>query len=73
MNQIVSLIFIGIVLIYRKTISPFFPPTCRYQPTCSTYVLKSIKKHGPWKGGLLSIKRVCSCHPFGGEGRDPVP
>ncbi|MBT8321403.1 MAG: membrane protein insertion efficiency factor YidD, partial [Eudoraea sp.] len=46
---------------------------CRYSPTCSHYTLEALRKHGLWKGGGLAIKRIMSCHPWGGSGYDPVP
>jgi len=46
---------------------------CRYTPTCSQYGVEAIKKHGPGKGGWLALKRIMSCHPWGGHGHDPVP
>ena len=49
------------------------PASCRYQPTCSTYSFEALKKHGLIKGLYLSIKRILSCHPWGGSGYDPVP
>lgn len=49
------------------------PNKCRYQPTCSHYALEALKKHGLFKGGFLAIKRILSCHPWGGHGYDPVP
>ncbi|AFL85892.1 hypothetical protein Belba_3389 [Belliella baltica DSM 15883] len=61
------------VLIYQYLISPLFPATCRYTPTCSTYMKDAILKHGVFKGGWLGIKRIASCHPWGGHGHDPVP
>lgn len=54
-------------------ISPLFSPRCRYSPTCSEYGIEAIKKHGALKGGGLTIKRIFSCHPWGGDGHDPVP
>lgn len=54
-------------------ISPLTPASCRYSPTCSTYSLQALKKHGLLKGGRLAIKRISSCHPWGGSGYDPVP
>ncbi len=66
-------LFIGIIRFYQGAISPFFPPSCRYVPTCSQYGVEAIKKHGPFKGGLMTIKRIVSCHPWGGSGYDPVP
>ena len=58
---------------YKYTLSPFLGKQCRYSPTCSTYGVEAIKKHGPFKGGWLTIKRVSSCNPWGGSGYDPVP
>ena len=49
------------------------PATCRYQPTCSSYMIEALKKHGPFKGLFLGLKRIASCHPWGGSGYDPVP
>ena len=68
-----SKLFVLLIRIYQYGISPLFPATCRYQPTCSAYGVEAIQKHGPWKGGKLAIKRICSCHPWGGQGYDPVP
>ena len=51
----------------------FFTPSCRYTPSCSEYGLQAIKKHGPYKGLWLTIKRLSTCHPWGGHGEDQVP
>ncbi len=61
------------VYIYRGVISPLFPPSCRYTPTCSKYTIEALKKHGPFRGFYLSTKRILSCNPWGGSGYDPVP
>lgn len=58
---------------YRACISPLTPPSCRFVPTCSQYALEALRKHGPVKGLLLAIRRICRCHPWGGSGYDPVP
>src|SRR5437899_3480295 len=65
---------------YRAVISPVlsalctpFGLGCRFTPTCSLYALDAVKMHGAWRGSLLSIRRICRCHPWGGEGYDPVP
>ncbi len=65
--------FIVLVRLYQNFISPLTPATCRYQPTCSHYTIEALQKHGLFKGGMLSLKRIFSCHPWGGNGYDPVP
>lgn len=61
------------IYFYRMAISPLFPPTCRFTPTCSQYAIDAIKQHGSLKGLYLAIKRLLRCHPWGGSGYDPVP
>jgi hypothetical protein len=63
----------GLVLFYRKFISPLKPPTCRFYPTCSAYALEALDKHGAIKGSVLTVKRIVKCHPFHPGGFDPVP
>ena len=72
MKAIVSFVFRGVIILYQKMISPLLPSSCRYTPSCSKYALDAIKKYGPWRGGELTLKRICSCHPWGGHGNDPV-
>ncbi|TAD96446.1 MAG: membrane protein insertion efficiency factor YidD [Bacteroidetes bacterium] len=76
MKSFFSKILISFALLmvkfYQIFISPLKPPTCRYMPTCSAYMVESIKKHGI-KGIWLGIKRLGRCHPWGGHGHDPVP
>ena len=62
-----------LVRFYQVGISPFTPATCRYEPTCSTYTLQALQKHGLFRGGWLSLKRIASCNPWGKTGYDPVP
>jgi putative membrane protein insertion efficiency factor len=61
------------VRFYRAILSPLIGSNCRYQPTCSAYTLEALEKHGAIKGGWLSLKRITSCHPWGGSGIDNVP
>ncbi len=68
-----SYILIGLVRFYQYAISPFTMASCRYTPSCSTYAIDAVRKHGPAKGGWLAIKRIISCNPWGGHGHDPVP
>ena len=66
----------GVILLirfYQKVVSPLMPASCRYTPTCSSYSIGAFKKYGLWKGFVLTIKRIGSCHPWGGNGYDPVP
>ncbi len=58
---------------YQRLVSPFFPASCRYQPTCSQYAAEAIQLHGGLKGSWLALKRIGRCHPWGGSGFDPVP
>jgi len=58
---------------YQLLISPLTPSSCRYVPTCSQYTIEALQKYGVVKGGYLAIKRIFSCHPWGGHGHDPVP
>ena len=73
MKNIFSLIFLSIIYIYQNLISSLIPARCRYTPTCSQYSKESIKKHGPFKGIVLTFKRIIKCHPWGGSGYDPIP
>ena len=62
------------IRIYQKFISPFLPATCRYHPTCSSYAIQALQKHGPFKGLFLAIMRILRCHPWSKtHGHDPVP
>jgi len=61
------------IKVYQYAISPMLGASCRYTPTCSSYSIEALKKHGPFKGSYLAIKRILSCNPWGGHGHDPVP
>ncbi len=65
--------FCFLIRIYQIYISPLHRPCCRFTPTCSAYAMEAIKKYGPGKGLLLSIKRILRCNPFNEGGYDPVP
>jgi len=58
---------------YQLLISPLLPPSCRYYPTCSSYAMEAIEKHGTVAGSWLAIRRIARCHPFRPGGFDPVP
>ncbi|RKX74056.1 MAG: membrane protein insertion efficiency factor YidD [Spirochaetes bacterium] len=72
-SRAMQLIFIWIIKFYQKIISPFFPQTCRFYPTCSAYAVNALQKYGTLKGLILSVKRILRCHPFNPGGYDPVP
>lgn len=58
---------------YQLLVSPLFPPSCRYFPTCSDYARGAVRRHGPLAGSWLTAMRLARCHPWGGFGYDPVP
>jgi hypothetical protein len=68
-----KLILLGLIHIYRMAISPFFPFSCRFYPTCSVYGHEVIEKYGAVRGGWLALKRILRCHPFCKGGFDPPP
>ena len=61
------------IYFYKTAISPLTPPSCRFSPSCSTYAIEAIRRHGPLRGLYLAIRRILRCHPWGGSGYDPVP
>ena len=61
------------VRLYRSTFSPLVGHSCRFQPTCSSYALEALERHGAIRGGWLTLRRLARCHPLGGAGYDPVP
>ena len=63
---------IVLIRFYQLFISPLFPPTCRFYPTCSQYAIEAIQKKGVLRGVWLAIKRIVKCHPFHPGGYDPV-
>ncbi len=73
MKKLLVKFFILIIRIYQYALSPYLMPSCRYTPSCSAYGVEALHKHGPFRGGWLTIKRVVSCGPWGGSGYDPVP
>lgn len=71
--QLLAMPLILLIKIYQLLISPLFPPSCRFTPTCSEYTLEALKKYGILKGGWLGFRRIIRCHPWGSSGYDPVP
>ncbi|MFV0555524.1 MAG: membrane protein insertion efficiency factor YidD [Lactovum sp.] len=66
-------ILINFVRFYQRFISPILPPSCRYYPTCSSYMIQAIEKYGALKGTLMGVSRISRCHPFVSGGLDEVP
>lgn len=66
-------LLMALVRSYQIWIGPLLPPSCRYYPTCSSYALEAIEKHGAARGGWLAVRRILRCHPFHRGGYDPVP
>ena len=65
-------ILIWLLRLYQTAISPWLPPSCRFEPTCSDYACKAIERYGALRGSLMSLRRLLRCHPFHPGGYDPV-
>lgn len=63
---------LGLLKLYKTLISPFLPPACRFEPTCSEYTRQAVVKYGAMKGSWLGLKRILRCQPFSKGGYDPV-
>jgi hypothetical protein len=72
-SHLVSAILIAAVRAYQVVLSPLMGGACRFEPSCSNYMIEAIKVHGPFKGALIGLWRILRCHPFGAHGYDPVP
>ncbi|MEI7490190.1 MAG: membrane protein insertion efficiency factor YidD [Bacteroidota bacterium] len=73
MKQVLSCFFILLIRFYQGAVSPYLMPSCRFTPSCSEYGMEAIRKHGPFRGGWMTLRRLGRCHPWGGQGYDPVP
>ena len=65
MRRLLITAMIGLIRLYQFTLSPLLPGACRYTPSCSTYGVEALRRHGPFRGGWLTLKRFLSCHPWG--------
>ncbi|HSK70685.1 MAG TPA: membrane protein insertion efficiency factor YidD [Pyrinomonadaceae bacterium] len=63
---------LDILKLYKTFISPFLPPSCRFEPTCSVYAMQAVEKYGAIRGTWMGIKRILRCQPFCKGGHDPV-
>jgi len=73
MSVFLRSLFRGLIRFYQLVISPLFPATCRYAPSCSHYAADAVTRFGVLRGGWMAMKRIGRCHPWGGTGYDPVP
>ncbi len=64
---------LGLIQLYKWTLSPLIGNACRYRPTCSSYTADAIRAHGAWAGSWMGAARICRCAPWGGHGWDPAP
>jgi putative membrane protein insertion efficiency factor len=69
----VRFVFVFLIKVYQRTLSRVMPSSCRFYPSCSEYGVQAIQKHGIFKGGWLTLKRIGRCQPFHPGGYDPVP
>lgn len=68
-----GLLLQGMIRAYQLVISPVLPSHCRYAPSCSAYAAEAVRRFGPLHGAAMAIGRILRCHPWGGDGFDPVP
>ncbi|HEC82928.1 MAG TPA: membrane protein insertion efficiency factor YidD [Firmicutes bacterium] len=73
MERALTTVLMIIIRVYKVVLSPVLPPSCRFTPTCSTYALEALRRHGLRRGVVLAVRRILKCHPLGGGGFDPVP
>ena len=73
MRKLVLWFVCKLIRLYQYAISPYFPPCCRYAPSCSAYAYEAVQKYGPCRGLYLALRRFIRCHPFHPGGYDPVP
>src|SRR4051812_8680659 len=66
-------VLIQLIRLYQRLLSPLVGKVCRFEPSCSAYALICVERHGAVRGTLLSVVRVCKCHPFHPGGYDPPP
>ena len=71
-RKCLGFVLIVLVELYKILLSPVLPQACRFYPTCSVYAVGAIKKHGPFRGTYLAVKRILRCNPFCEGGHDPV-
>jgi uncharacterized protein len=73
LHRLLAKILVILVKFYQKALSPWLGSNCRFNPTCSHYMLQAVAEHGPYRGFWLGLKRLGRCHPWSAPGHDPVP
>ncbi|MBO38203.1 MAG: membrane protein insertion efficiency factor YidD [Rhodospirillaceae bacterium] len=73
LSRLLRTILLSFIRFYQLVISPLFPMSCRYAPSCSDYAVDAVARFGVFRGSWVAAKRICRCHPWGGTGFDPVP
>jgi len=73
LSELLKTLLLALINGYRRWISPLLGPRCRFIPSCSAYGIEAIERHGPWRGGWLTLRRLLRCHPLTPCGCDPVP
>ncbi len=73
LSRLLAWPLLGLVSLYRVTVSPWLGNNCRFEPSCSAYTMQALRMHGAFRGGWLAARRIARCHPWGGSGYDPVP
>ena len=68
-----AMLMLAVIRLYQLTLSPLVGRHCRFQPTCSRYAAEAIRRFGAVRGGVMAVRRIGRCHPWGGGGWDPVP
>ena len=68
-----KIMLVTAVRAYQILLGPLLPTACRYYPSCSTYAIEALERHGAWNGSMLALRRIARCHPFHPGGFDPVP
>jgi hypothetical protein len=66
-------LLVGVLTLYKTFLSPLLPPACRFYPSCSSYAIQALEKHGVIKGLWLALRRLIRCHPYNPGGIDPIP
>jgi hypothetical protein len=72
-NMFANKLLVAVIRLYQLVVSPWLGPACRFEPSCSSYAIEAVQRHGPIRGPWLAARRLARCHPFGDHGYDPLP